>query len=38
VIDCRAELAGGVLVLENRYTDWVNYHPHWTLRNLWMLA
>ncbi len=24
--------------LENRYTDWVNYYPHWTLRNLWMLS
>ncbi len=26
------------LFLENRYTDWVNYYPHWTLRNLWMLS
>lgn len=24
--------------LENRYTDWVNYYPHWTLRNLWQLS
>ena len=24
--------------LENRYTDWHNYYPHWTLRNLWMLS
>lgn len=24
--------------VENRYTDWRNYYPHWTLRNLWMLA
>ncbi len=28
----------GNLFLENRYTDWSNYYPHWTLRNLWMLA
>ena len=28
----------GNIFLENRYTDWVNYYPHWTLRNLWMLA
>jgi hypothetical protein len=28
----------GTLFLENRYTDWGNYHPHRTLRNLWMLA
>ena len=28
----------GNIFLENRYTDWGNYHPHWTLRNLWMLA
>lgn len=28
----------GNLFLENRYTDWANYYPHWTLRNLWMLA
>lgn len=24
--------------LENRYTDWSNYYPHWALRNLWMLS
>ena len=28
----------GNIFLENRYTDWVNYYPHWTLRNLWMLS
>ncbi|CAI6083129.1 hypothetical protein COHCIP112018_03877 [Cohnella sp. JJ-181] len=28
----------GSLFLENRYTDWRNYYPHWTLRNLWSLA
>lgn len=28
----------GCLFLENRYTDWRNYYPHWTLRNLWMLS
>ena len=28
----------GNIFLENRYTDWSNYHPHWTLRNLWMLS
>jgi len=28
----------GNLFLENRYTDWGNYYPHWTLRNLWSLA
>ena len=28
----------GNVFLENRYTDWSNYHPHWTLRNLWMLS
>jgi len=28
----------GHLFLENRYTDWGNYYPHWTLRNLWMLS
>lgn len=28
----------GNLFLENRYTDWSNYYPHWTLRNLWMLS
>lgn len=28
----------GNLFLENRYTDWGNYYPHSTLRNLWMLS
>ncbi len=28
----------GNLFLENRYTDWGNYYPHWTLRNLWILS
>lgn len=28
----------GNIFLENRYTDWAGYYPHWTLRNLWMLA
>ena len=28
----------GNIFLENRYTDWSNYYPHWTLRNLWMLS
>lgn len=28
----------GTLFLENRYTDWTNYYPYWTLRNLWMLS
>lgn len=28
----------GGLFLENRYTDWKNYYPHWTLRNLWSLS
>lgn len=28
----------GNLFLENRYTDWGNYYPHRTLRNLWMLS
>ncbi|WP_255157871.1 alpha-galactosidase [Siphonobacter sp. BAB-5385] len=28
----------GNLFLENRYTDWANYYPHYTLRNLWMLS
>jgi len=26
------------LFLENRYTDWVNYYPYCTLRNLWSLS
>ena len=28
----------GNFFLENRYTDWQNYYPYWTLRNLWMLS
>jgi alpha-galactosidase len=28
----------GNVFLENRYTDWSNYYPHWTLRNLWTLS
>jgi len=28
----------GNLFLENRYTDWGNYYPYQTLRNLWMLS
>ncbi|WP_026903251.1 alpha-galactosidase [Pedobacter glucosidilyticus] len=28
----------GNIFLENRYTDWSNYYPHTTLRNLWMLS
>lgn len=28
----------GNLFLENRYTDWGNYYPHRTLRNVWMLG
>ena len=28
----------GNIFLENRYTDWANYYPYQTLRNLWMLA
>jgi len=28
----------GNIFLENRYTDWGNYYPHRTLRNLWMLG
>lgn len=28
----------GNLFLENRYTDWQNYYPYWTLRNIWMLS
>ncbi len=28
----------GNVFLENRYTDWGNYYPHWTLRNAWMLS
>ena len=28
----------GNIFLENRYTDWGNYYPHHTLRNLWHLS
>jgi len=28
----------GNVFVENRYTDWSNYYPYWTLRNLWMLS
>ncbi|RPD93376.1 alpha-galactosidase [Aureibaculum marinum] len=28
----------GNIFLENRYTDWSNYYPYRTLRNLWLLA
>lgn len=28
----------GNIFLENRYTDWANYYPYSTLRNLWMLS
>lgn len=28
----------GGLFLENRYTDFRSYYPHWTMRNLWLLA
>lgn len=30
--------SAGNLFLENRYTDWGNYYPFHTLRNLWMLS
>jgi alpha-galactosidase len=33
-----AEMTLGPLFLENRYTDWHNYWPHFTLRNLWQLS
>ena len=28
----------GNIFLENRYTDWGNYYPYMTLRNLWCLS
>ena len=28
----------GNIFVENRYTDWQNYYPYTTLRNLWMLS
>lgn len=33
-----AERQYGTLFVENRYTDFANYYPHRTLRNLWMLC
>ncbi|NLB70161.1 MAG: alpha-galactosidase [Lentisphaerae bacterium] len=28
----------GNIFLENRYTDWGNWYPSWTFRNLWQLS
>lgn len=28
----------GLIFVENRYTDWGNYYPHRTLRNLWNIS
>ncbi len=28
----------GNVFVENRYTDWTNHYPFWTLRNLWQLS
>ena len=28
----------GTIFVENRYTDWTNYYPHTTLKNLWQLS
>ncbi len=28
----------GITFIENRYTDWINYYPYRTLRNLWKLS
>jgi alpha-galactosidase len=28
----------GTIFVENRYTDWGNYYPHNTLKNLWQLS
>lgn len=28
----------GNTFVENRYTDWKNHYPHWTLRNFWQLS
>lgn len=28
----------GNIFLENRYSDWQNYYPYWTLRNMWQLS
>ncbi|MBR5742963.1 MAG: alpha-galactosidase, partial [Clostridia bacterium] len=35
---CRYMPQYGIQFVENRYTDWGNYHPFRTLRNLWMLS
>ena len=32
------QLRAGTIFVENRYTDWHNYWPHHTLRNLWRLS
>lgn len=32
------EMQYGTLFVENRYTDFVNYYPHNTFKNLWNLA
>jgi len=32
------EIDHGILFLENRYTDWGNYYPYRTLRNVWQLS
>ena len=39
-LDATAGRRGGYgnIFLENRYTDWGNYYPYRTLRNLWMLS
>lgn len=45
-VDATASIRGGYfylneygnIFLENRYTDWGKYYPHWTLRNLWQLS
>lgn len=31
-------IPAGNIFVENRYTDWHNYWPHQTLRNLWQLS
>ncbi|WP_105616534.1 alpha-amylase family protein [Vallitalea okinawensis] len=28
----------GTLFVENRYTDWRSYYPHYTLKNIWQLS
>lgn len=28
----------GTLFVENRYTDWGSYYPHYTLKNIWQLS